>query len=100
MSSAKAAYDQTSCSICLDDLDRNIKQLSCKHQFHAKCINEWIKRQRTCPMCKTPVPLSTKEVVHQLLKPSLFKCYIFSVLTGGSMYILTTYKWHQLFISD
>nr|DBA33443.1 TPA: hypothetical protein GDO54_001128 [Pyxicephalus adspersus] len=32
------------------------EQLSCAHQFHQACINTWLRRSRTCPLCRTPVP--------------------------------------------
>lgn len=47
-------YD-TSCTICLDNIDsgellRRIKL--CKHTFHAKCLTDWINVDETCPNCK------------------------------------------------
>lgn len=47
------------CPICLDALIDNenvLKTLLCKHQFHAKCIRQWVRRSRTCPMCRTNIP--------------------------------------------
>nr|WRJ69458.1 RING-finger domain-containing protein [Oceanusvirus sp.] len=32
------------CCICLEELDREIKTLSCGHQFHERCIREWDER--------------------------------------------------------
>lgn len=44
------------CSICLEKLDKNIKlSLSCGHNFHQACINEWLlQRNITCPLCRKP----------------------------------------------
>ena len=44
-----------SCAICLDKqhFGSVIKELSCKHKFHAKCINEWITHNSACPVCRT-----------------------------------------------
>jgi hypothetical protein len=41
------------CSICLDDYNnKNTKKvLTCKHQFHSKCINKWFINLRRCPLC-------------------------------------------------
>jgi len=43
------------CSICMVALDcgeEPKKQLDCSHIFHRECIDEWTKRQPTCPLCK------------------------------------------------
>jgi len=41
------------CGICGDDFKTGdvVKSLSCKHQFHSKCIDAWLYRSATCPMC-------------------------------------------------
>ncbi|KAL7134425.1 hypothetical protein ABFS83_11G026200 [Erythranthe nasuta] len=54
-----AAFPRTSdCAICLDsfregDACRNIPV--CKHVFHAKCVDRWIRKKPTCPVCRTRV---------------------------------------------
>lgn len=46
------------CSICLDETDSNIIQLTCKHCYHLNCIKEWIEKcytlriPSTCPICR------------------------------------------------
>ena len=34
-----------------------IVQLKCKHQFHRKCVEEWLKTSLTCPLCKLKIIL-------------------------------------------
>ena len=34
----------------------NSKTLDCSHKFHKKCVDHWLKKQRTCPLCRLPVP--------------------------------------------
>ena len=42
------------CSICLDDINKKtMKILPCKHIFHKKCINRWLKNSIQCPLCKS-----------------------------------------------
>ena len=45
------------CSICLEDLKKNIIILpKCHHKFHEKCIFDWFERDNSemkCPLCKT-----------------------------------------------
>ena len=50
-----AKTDDSICSICHEELEVNgneITKLSCSHNFHAKCIHLWIKRNPTCPECR------------------------------------------------
>ncbi|CAK9136195.1 unnamed protein product [Ilex paraguariensis] len=55
----------TCCSICLADY-RGSDMLrllpDCGHLFHLKCVDPWLRRNPTCPVCRTspiPTPLST-----------------------------------------
>ncbi|XWS11224.1 hypothetical protein CRYUN_Cryun38cG0065700 [Craigia yunnanensis] len=50
--------EESSCSICLQGLkDGELarKLPRCGHIFHLKCIDEWLSRQGTCPMCREHV---------------------------------------------
>ena len=49
------------CSICLDDIEKDIEFLPCIHGFHRECIDEWIKEKPECPICKVPVYVNTPE---------------------------------------
>lgn len=48
-----------SCSICLQDIDNNLFQLSCKHNFHFNCWCDWCissleqkNNSVECPLCR------------------------------------------------
>jgi hypothetical protein len=47
------------CSICLAsfDLGEMVTMLPCdqKHSFHTPCIQEWLERQNSCPLCQKMV---------------------------------------------
>ena len=53
-------FIQDNCCICLDTLNKNeIKDkkyreifLQCGHNFHEKCIKNWIKNKKICPICR------------------------------------------------
>jgi hypothetical protein len=45
--------EETECSICLEKgLDC---ELPCRHQFHRKCIENWIEFKPSCPACRTNI---------------------------------------------
>ena len=47
--------EETTCSICMNEY---IKEdwvsilVKCKHIFHTKCIKEWLKYKKNCPICR------------------------------------------------
>ncbi|KAM7501872.1 hypothetical protein LguiB_000776 [Lonicera macranthoides] len=53
----RASDDELTCSICLEQAKRGelIRSLPCLHQFHANCIDPWLRQQGTCPVCKLTV---------------------------------------------
>lgn len=51
----KAIYesDDKECAICLEEInDSKCIVLKCNHIYHKKCINAWLKKNETCPMCR------------------------------------------------
>ena len=44
-----------SCSICLRDISNNSKRLDCNHLYHKLCIDRWLLRKDTCPICRSVV---------------------------------------------
>ena len=50
-----------SCAICLgefaDNKDAKIAEVKCtgKHIFHVACLEEWIKKNDICPLCREPI---------------------------------------------
>ncbi|KAI3988459.1 hypothetical protein MKX01_026273 [Papaver californicum] len=46
--------DGLTCSVCLEQVDVGeiVRSLPCLHQFHANCIDPWLRQQGTCPVCK------------------------------------------------
>ena len=32
----------------------NKKTLNCNHDFHANCVNRWLRSNDTCPLCRAP----------------------------------------------
>jgi|GEM_PF-2296696 len=59
---------QKNCSICLEQIETKPKckeeiekELKCQHIFHKECIDTWLKKANTCPLCRTIVSSSAKK---------------------------------------
>ncbi|XP_071490474.1 uncharacterized protein [Diadema antillarum] len=53
--------EEDPCVICHDEMDGdNLLELTCGHTFHKKCIMPWLKRQKTCPTCRTYIVLENE----------------------------------------
>ncbi|KAH7548121.1 hypothetical protein JRO89_XS14G0070400 [Xanthoceras sorbifolium] len=48
------AEDELTCTVCLEQVSVGeiVRSLPCLHQFHANCIDPWLRQQGTCPVCK------------------------------------------------
>ena len=40
------------CSICMEINYNQVIITDCNHEFHKKCLFEWIKNSPTCPICR------------------------------------------------
>ncbi|KAL5255655.1 hypothetical protein ACHWQZ_G011032 [Mnemiopsis leidyi] len=50
-------HENDSCIICISDFEENegIRLLPCCHIYHFACVDNWLKRKKTCPMCRSPI---------------------------------------------
>lgn len=46
-----------SCPICYIDYEEGneMKVLSCQHGYHTSCLQNWLKKNATCPICKSQI---------------------------------------------
>mmetsp|Transcript_11263 Transcript_11263/g.21164 ORF Transcript_11263/g.21164 Transcript_11263/m.21164 type:complete len:315 (+) Transcript_11263:158-1102(+) len=54
-----------SCAICFEAFKEgeHVRVLpTCKHDFHARCLDPWLRNKASCPMCR-------REVIPELKKP-------------------------------
>ncbi|KAL3320623.1 cytochrome c oxidase subunit 1 [Cichlidogyrus casuarinus] len=51
------AGESDKCMICLETYsgDSVLRELRCQHDFHADCVDIWLKRNATCPLCRTQI---------------------------------------------
>lgn len=49
----KKTKEDNECPICLIEIQKNdqITFLACFHKYHTKCIKDWGRKQKTCPIC-------------------------------------------------
>jgi len=52
--SKESEADIMSCCICMIAFktSEDVRTLPCLHIYHTKCIDKWLLRNRTCPICK------------------------------------------------
>jgi hypothetical protein len=41
------------CAVCLEPLSstQSVRRLTCSHLFHKRCVDKWLVRRGTCPLC-------------------------------------------------
>ena len=53
----KNKFSEDKCIICQYEykVDEQLIILPCNHNFHLECIIEWLKKEKTCPFCKSEI---------------------------------------------
>ncbi|KAG6600727.1 putative RING-H2 finger protein ATL19, partial [Cucurbita argyrosperma subsp. sororia] len=55
---SEVAAKYTDCAICLEEFENGEDCqifVVCKHIFHYSCIQRWLRRNMTCPICRSPI---------------------------------------------
>jgi hypothetical protein len=66
------------CSICLEINkieDKNTKRLECGHYFHKQCVDPWLEKRKTCPLCRVSSTESSKMINSQV--PNRRSCLVY-----------------------
>ncbi|XP_052789448.1 uncharacterized protein LOC128223960 isoform X2 [Mya arenaria] len=52
---------KTDCLVCMEEFQagERLKTLPCCHLYHVDCIDEWLRRNAVCPICRQPAISST-----------------------------------------
>lgn len=50
------------CSVCQEEYKKGDKcvELPCEHNYHKKCVLEWLNRHDSCPICRQPCDVKSK----------------------------------------
>jgi len=63
---AAAALDEEhlNCAVCMSsyDDDEILRTLPCLHSFHRDCVDQWLRTNKLCPLCKTPIDVTTRRL--------------------------------------
>jgi len=54
----KMKHTDVTCTVCMEDIEINStckKIPECNHEFHSKCIEPWLKNNKTCPNCREEI---------------------------------------------
>ncbi len=53
-------HSEFECTICMEDVEmrKTVSTFTCIHRFCKSCIEEWIKTNPTCPLCRKPLQMS------------------------------------------
>ena len=45
------------CVVCLSEFQpgEQVRTLRCNHSFHKDCVDTWLHRNKTCPICKREI---------------------------------------------
>ncbi|XP_022999844.1 RING-H2 finger protein ATL5-like [Cucurbita maxima] len=65
---AFSSIEDAQCSICLSEYEeKEVLRIipKCGHSFHLSCIDVWLRKQSTCPVCRLPLQdtFRTKPVI-------------------------------------
>jgi len=53
--------NEDECSICYERIsEKESVKLKCKHVFHKDCMEQWVKKSGTCPLCRYNIFLCDK----------------------------------------
>jgi len=86
-------YQVLSCPICLDSFKQtlNLKTnlLPCGHTFHERCINSWMAKSDSCPICRQstiPRPVSSDSRLYDATPQGYEEEYTFRIQRARVLY--------------
>lgn len=73
------------CCICYDELKNKTITTCCSNSFCFTCINNWMIRSKTCPLCKQNMDVNNLCVINEHKVDELFKeDHVVRIITKGT----------------
>lgn len=56
-------FQENPCPICWSNLEfgQEYLRMKCRHHYHTSCLEEWLKKKSSCPMCNAEIKVSDYE---------------------------------------
>jgi len=73
--------DSEECVICLEEWELCggvVKEMPCKHKFHASCIEKWLGIHGSCPVCRYKMPVDEDEVGKKRVEREIWVSFSFN----------------------
>ena len=84
--SDKASVDRQECPICLlvYEAGESVRKLpGCGHLFHAPCVDKWLARSATCPVCRHDLEPTTSDMLAACGADMVTVCQRAGEVVGG-----------------
>jgi hypothetical protein len=51
------------CPVCHDTINVGVKGMfmPCGHVYHPDCLNQWLEKQNSCPVCRFELPIEGQD---------------------------------------
>lgn len=89
---AFSSIEDAQCSICLGEYqEKEVLRImpKCGHNFHLSCIDVWLRKQSTCPVCRLPLQESCELAKH--MRPTTL--FMMTQLSTDSPQTSTHHSW-------
>ena len=55
--SKEGAYEEDSCTVCIERYEEGepVRRLFCNHIFHQECVDPWLLKHGSCPVCRQDI---------------------------------------------
>ena len=86
------------CAICLEPIvisdTENIFKTDCEHYFHTRCILEWLRESRSCPICRNKIDYNFKLKKKTPLSTLLARILV--IIIVACIFILMLLSWSHI----
>ena len=61
--------DLDKCTVCLTEFEiaEDVRRLPCMHLFHTSCVDQWLRTNKRCPICRVDIETQLKDFENSAL---------------------------------